>query len=116
MTIAPLDCIVVEPVLLVPKGKLLIFAGSVCHRVGNVQEMLEELHKVSLIHYKHEEAKTTLDAMSSYVGLCFANSRAMLSLNLSVIVANARTTDLHVEAKERHPSGSIRLSQCPASW
>lgn len=43
MTVAPLNRIVVEPVLLVPKGQVFVVAGGIGHRVRDEEEMFEEL-------------------------------------------------------------------------
>jgi hypothetical protein len=53
-----------------------------------------------------------LDAMSSYTGLCLANSRAMFNLKVKVN-QNPSPSDgySHVQAEEGHPSGSIGLAK-----
>ena len=110
---APLNGVVVETVLFVPERQGVITA-RVGHRIRDEQEVLEELTD-QWDAPARERLEHTLEAMSSYVGLCLASSRAMLNLMISTSLDGAQTCDSHVETEEGHPGSSIRLSESTAS-
>lgn len=64
MTKAPLNGIVVEPIIVVPERKGII-TTSVGHGVGNEQEVLEELAISYVLDTDQRPWQLTLEAMSS---------------------------------------------------
>jgi hypothetical protein len=78
--IAPLNRVVVHSVLLVPQAEV-IFATMVCHGIRDEDEVLWQHERSSFSNgVGTQPTSKNFDAISSYTGLCLANSRAMLNL------------------------------------
>jgi hypothetical protein len=72
--------VIIHPVFFVPEADF-VLPFLVCHGIGDKNEMLgfEACSKIQRQEWKNLTSKN-LDAISSYTGLCLANSRAIFNL------------------------------------